>query len=110
MDVNGQAAIVTGGASGLGEATARKLAAQGAKVTILDLNEEKGQQVATDINGVFAVCNVADETSMQAGLDAGKTAHGAARILVNCAGIAGASRVVGRNGPHDLEMFTKIVS
>jgi NAD(P)-dependent dehydrogenase (short-subunit alcohol dehydrogenase family) len=110
MNVDGQAAIVTGGASGLGEATARKLAADGAKVAIFDLNEEKGQAVAKDIGGVFASCDVTDEASLQAALDTAKDAHGGGRILVNCAGIAGASRVVGRSGPHNLEMFSKIVT
>lgn len=110
MNVNGQTAVVTGGASGLGEATARMLAAKGAKVAVLDLNEESGKKVAEDIGGVFASCNVADETSMKEALVAAKDAHGPARLLVNCAGIAGASRVVGRKGAHDLDMFTKIVT
>jgi NAD(P)-dependent dehydrogenase (short-subunit alcohol dehydrogenase family) len=110
MNVDGQSAVVTGGASGLGEATARMLAAKGAKVAILDLNEERGNQVAKDIGGIFAVCDVIDEISLQAALDTVKNQHGAGRLLVNCAGIAAASRVVGRNGPHNLEMFTKIIT
>ena len=110
MNVDGQSAEVTGGASGLGEATARMLAAKGAKVAILDLNEERGNHVATDIGGIFAVCDVVDENSLQAALDTVKDQHGAGRLLVNCAGIAAASRVVGRNGPHNLEMFTKIIT
>ncbi len=110
MNVDGQSAVVTGGASGLGEATARMLADKGAKVAILDLNQERGEKIAKEIDGVFANCDVADEESMQAGLDAAKKAHGSGRILVNCAGIANASRVVGKNGPHSLEMFTKIIS
>ena len=110
MNVDGQSAIVTGGASGLGEATARLLAEKGAKVAILDLNEERGQAVAKEIGGIYASCDVVDEASMQAALDAVKEAHGAGRLLVNCAGIAAASRVVGRNGPHDLAMFTKIIT
>jgi NAD(P)-dependent dehydrogenase (short-subunit alcohol dehydrogenase family) len=110
MNVDGQSAVVTGGASGLGEAPARMLAAKGAKVAILDLNEERGNHVATDIGGIFAVCDVVDENSLQAALDTVKDQHGAGRLLVNCAGIAAASRVVGRNGPHNLEMFTKIIT
>jgi NAD(P)-dependent dehydrogenase (short-subunit alcohol dehydrogenase family) len=110
MNVDGQSAVVTGGASGLGEATARMLAAKGAKVAILDLNEERGNHVATDIGGIFAVCDVVDENSLQAALDTVKDQHGAGRLLVNCAGIAAASRVVGKNGPHNLEMFTKIIT
>ncbi|MGY9000513.1 MAG: SDR family NAD(P)-dependent oxidoreductase [Rhodospirillales bacterium] len=86
------------------------LAAKGAKVAILDLNEERGNHVATDIGGIFAVCDVVDENSLQAALDTVKDQHGAGRLLVNCAGIAAASRVVGRNGPHNLEMFTKIIT
>jgi NAD(P)-dependent dehydrogenase (short-subunit alcohol dehydrogenase family) len=110
MNVDGQPAVVTGGASGLGEATARMLSENGAKVAILDLNQERGEIVAKEIGGFFSNCDVADEKSMQSGLDAAKEAHGPGRILVNCAGIAGASRVVGRNGPHDLEVFTKILT
>ena len=110
MNVEGQSAIVTGGASGLGEATARMLAENGAKVTILDLNQERGGKIAGEIGGIFSSCDVNDEKSIQIGLNAAKEAHGSGRILVNCAGIAAASRVVGRNGPHDLEMFTKIIS
>lgn len=110
MDVNGHAAFVTGGASGLGAAAARLLAAKGAKITIADLNEDLGSQVAEELGGVFAPCDVTDESAVQAALDAGKDAHGPARILVNCAGIGGASRVVGRNGPHDLGLFSRIVT
>jgi len=110
MDVNGHAAFVTGGASGLGAAAARLLAAKGAKVTIADLNEDLGPQVAGELGGVFAPCDVTDESAVQAALDAGKDAHGPARILVNCAGIGGAARVVGRNGPHDLGLFSRIVT
>ena len=110
MNVDGQSAVVTGGASGLGEATARMLAENGAKGAILDLNQERGETVAKEIGGIFSSCDVVDEKSMQSGLDAAKEAHGPGRILVNCAGIAAASRVVGRKGPHSLEMFTKIIS
>lgn len=110
MDVNGHAAFVTGGASGLGAAAARLLAAKGAKITIADLNEDLGRQVAEELGGVFAPCDVTDESAVQAALDAGREAHGPARILVNCAGIGGAARVVGRNGPHDLGLFSRIVT
>ena len=110
MEVNGQSAVVTGGASGLGEATARMLAKNGAKVTILDLNQERGEIIAQEIGGIFSNCDVVDEKSLQSGLDEAKKAHGPGRILVNCAGIAAASRVVGKRGPHDLEMFTKILT
>lgn len=110
MNVMGHAAIVTGGASGLGAATARELAKRGAKVGILDLNAEKGEGVAKEIGGIFAACDVTDEASVTAALETAKSAHGAARILVNCAGIGAAERVVGRDGPADLGRFTKIVT
>ena len=110
MNVNGQAAIVTGGASGLGAATARMLAEKGAKVTILDLNKVLGDKVAKELGGISVACDVTDENSVQDGLDGGKEAHGAARILVNCAGIGNAARIVGRKGPHDFGLFSNIIA
>ncbi|MBT3553835.1 MAG: SDR family NAD(P)-dependent oxidoreductase [Rhodospirillaceae bacterium] len=110
MDVSGIAAIVTGGASGLGEATARSLAEKGALVSIFDLNEDKGNKVAADIGGDFLSCDVASEASVQGALDAAKEKNGVARILINCAGIAAGSRTVGRDGAHSLELYTKIVT
>ena len=111
MDIKGVAAIVTGGASGLGRATAQMLAAQGARVTIFDMNDAAGQTVAAEIGGLFAGVNVADDASVAAGLDAGEVAHGTARILVNCAGIAPAVKTVGKeNVPHPLDTFVKTVT
>jgi NAD(P)-dependent dehydrogenase (short-subunit alcohol dehydrogenase family) len=111
MEIRGVAAIVTGGASGLGNATAKMLAAQGAKVAIFDLNEEAGQKAAAEIGGVFISVNVADDASVTAGLDAAEAAHGVARILVNCAGIAPAVKTVGKeNKPHPLDIFAKTVT
>lgn len=109
MNLQGTAAVVTGGASGLGEATARELAKAGAKVTIFDLNEERGQAVAKDIGGAFAKVDVADEASVNAGLDVGAKAHGQARVLVNCAGIAIGEKTVAKGVPHDLGRFTKLI-
>ena len=111
MDINGVAAIVTGGASGLGKATATMLAAQGAKVAIFDLNEEAGQATAQALGGVYVAVNVADDASVSAGLDAAQEAHGVARILINCAGIAPAIKTVGKeNVPHPLDAFAKTVT
>ena len=89
-------AIVTGGASGLGEATARGLAAKGAKVGIFDMNEERGQMVAKEIGGVFANVNVADNASVDAGFETVRAANGQERIMVNCAGIGAAMKTVAR--------------
>lgn len=97
MDVKGEAAIVTGGASGLGEATARALAAAGAKVTLFDLNKERGEAVAGEIGGAFAQVNVADEASVDAGFATARAAHGQERVLVNCAGIGWAEKTAGRS-------------
>tara|TARA_R110000782_G_scaffold78293_1_gene155805 strand:- start:281 stop:1042 length:762 start_codon:yes stop_codon:yes gene_type:complete len=110
MDIKGVAAIVTGGASGLGNATAHMLAAAGAKVTIFDMNEEAGKAAAADIGGLFCAVNVADEASVDAGLDAAEAAHGVARILVNCAGIAPAIKTVGReNVVHPLDAYRRAI-
>ena len=88
MKINGSiSAIVTGGASGLGEATARNLAADGAKVALFDLNTERGEALAAEIGGLFCQVDVTDEASVDAGLAKARGAHGQERILVNCAGI-----------------------
>lgn len=110
MDAKGIAAIVTGGASGLGEATARALAAAGAKVAIFDMNVEAAQKVADDIGGIGVECNVADSESAQAAFATAREAHGVARIVVSCAGIAPASKIVGRKGAHDLDLFSKVIN
>lgn len=110
MDMNGLAAIVTGGASGLGNATAKMLAANGAKVAIFDMNQEAGEAAAAEIGGIFCLANVSDDASVTAALDAAEAAHGVARILVNCAGVAPAVKTVGReNVPHALDLYRKTI-
>jgi len=110
MEIQGLSALVTGGASGLGEATARRLAKAGAKVTILDMNAERGRVVAADIGGHFEETDVTSEGSVMAALDAAAARHGEARILINCAGIAIGEKTVGReNIPHDFNRFKKTI-
>src|SRR4030081_1101634 len=123
MQLKDQAAIVTGGASGLGAATARRLAAQGARVAVCDLNAKLAESVAAEIGGVAVVCGVADAegggvggvcdaadaVSEKAAIVAAAKAHGPARVLVNCAGIGVAKRVVGRDGPMALEDFDRVI-
>jgi NAD(P)-dependent dehydrogenase (short-subunit alcohol dehydrogenase family) len=111
MDTKGIAAIVTGGASGLGAATAARLARAGAKVTIFDLNADLGVTTAREIGGHFVKVNVTDEAAVEAGLAEAEGLHGKARILVNCAGIGPPAKVIGRDGSAlPLGEFTKIVS
>jgi NAD(P)-dependent dehydrogenase (short-subunit alcohol dehydrogenase family) len=109
MDIKGQAAIVTGGASGLGAATARALAEAGARVAILDVNEKAAAEAARETGGVAAACDVADAKSAQAAIETASRAHGPARILVNCAGIGPAKRIVGRDGPMPLEDYERVI-
>ena len=109
MDINDRVFVVTGGASGLGEGTARMLAALGGMVVIADLQAERGQALADEIGGVFVRCDVSQEADAQAAIDAA-VARGKFVGLVNCAGIAPASRTVGRDGAHPLALFTKTVS
>lgn len=109
MDFKNTPAIVTGGASGLGEGAARALAAAGCKVAILDLNKERGEQVAAEIGGVFIECNVASEESAEAALKAAREAHGPCGIAVNCAGIAPAAKILGREGVMPLDNFSKVI-
>jgi len=111
VELKGIGAIVTGGASGLGGATAKMLAQAGAKVTIFDLNEDVGQAHAMDIGVSFQKVNVSDEAAVGAALDAAQAANGVARVLINCAGIAPAIKTVGReNLPHSAEIFAKTVT
>jgi NAD(P)-dependent dehydrogenase (short-subunit alcohol dehydrogenase family) len=109
MKLEGVAAIVTGGASGLGTATGRALAAAGAKVALLDLNEAAARTVADEIGGIALACDVSDAASAEAAVARAADAHGPARILVNCAGIAPAARIVGRNGPASLDTYARVI-
>ena len=111
MQINGQAALVTGGGSGLGEATARELARLGAKVAVLDLNLDNAKKVAADINGLAIQCDVSSGDSMQSAIEQASAAHGPARILMQIAGIGSAKRVVGKDGSAaPLEDFIKVVN
>jgi NAD(P)-dependent dehydrogenase (short-subunit alcohol dehydrogenase family) len=109
MEVKGHAAIVTGGASGLGAATARTLAASGAKVAILDVNADAAAEVAIDINGLAIGCDVSDAATAEAAVKQAAADHGPARILVNCAGVGPAKRIVGRDGPMPLADFERVI-
>ena len=108
MQIKGNAFIVTGGASGLGEGTARMLASEGAKVLIADMQADKGQAVAQAIGGAFVRCDVSSEADGQA-VVAKATSLGKLAGLVNCAGIAPAEKTVGKNGPHKLDVYTRTI-
>ena len=114
MEINGISAIVTGGASGLGEATARHLASLGAKVVVADLDrqQEKGEALAKELGGVFVPCDVTDTDQVIAAVEAAKDL-GPLKALVNCAGIGWATRTIGKDGEytsaHDLDIFKKVI-
>ena len=111
MNIQGLAAIVTGGASGLGAATAEMLTARGAKVTIFDMNAELGAAKAKELGGHFIAINVTDEAAVQGAIEEAEGLHGKARILVNCAGIGPPAKVLNRDGSAiALADFTKIVT
>jgi NAD(P)-dependent dehydrogenase (short-subunit alcohol dehydrogenase family) len=110
MDVKGHAAIVTGGASGLGGATASALAASGARVAVFDLQDELGQKKAAELGGLYVKCNVADAAETEAAVKSVVEKLGAPRVLVNCAGIGRAARTISKGGPHALEMFSQVIS
>ena len=110
MDVRGVGAIVTGGASGLGAATAARLAVLGARVSLFDLNEEAGKLHAAEIGGRFVSVDVTDDEGVTLAVAEAEAAHGTTRILVNCAGIAIAQKTVGKDGnPHSLAQFRKVL-
>ncbi|MEJ1158040.1 SDR family NAD(P)-dependent oxidoreductase [Prosthecomicrobium sp. N25] len=105
-----KAAVVTGGASGLGEATARMLAAEGVKVALFDLDRERGGAIAADIGGLYVPVDVTSEESVAAGFAAARAAHGVERILVCCAGIAPAAKVTSKGAPHPMALYEKVIA
>ena len=110
MQIDGQGVVVAGGASGLGEATARHFAALGANVSILDFNGTRAEQVASEIGGYAAQCDVNDEQAVATGINAAITHFGQApRIAINCAGIGVAARIVGREGKISTDLFRKVI-
>jgi NAD(P)-dependent dehydrogenase (short-subunit alcohol dehydrogenase family) len=109
MEIKGEAAIVTGGGSGIGADVARHLARAGAKVAVLDLNREAAEAVARETGGVGLECDVASAASAEAAVAAATKAHGPARILVNVAGILIPGRILGKEGPLPLEKFSKVI-
>ena len=109
MDIAGKAFIVTGGASGLGEGTARMLAREGGKVVIADLQVDKGQALAAELGGSFVRCDVSQEADGRAAV-AAALALGKLMGLVNCAGIAPAVKTVGKDGPHPLDVYTRVIT
>lgn len=109
MQIGGAAAIVTGGTSGLGFATADALAKAGSRVAILDLDPARAAEAARGIGGLGIGCDVSDESSVISALQTAEAAQGIARILVNCAGIPGSMRLVGRDGPVDMAKFRRVI-
>jgi len=109
MDINGQSVLITGGGSGLGAATAKNLAISGAKVIIFDYNIEAAKNIAADLNGIAVYCDVADPLSVNNAFLELQKINIIPRICVNCAGIAPAKRIVGKNGPVDFQDFTKVI-
>ncbi|MBV1788176.1 SDR family NAD(P)-dependent oxidoreductase [Marinobacterium sp. D7] len=109
MEIKQVPAVVTGGASGLGEGAARVLAAAGCRVAILDLQQERGEAVAREIGGIFVKCDVTSSESAEAAFAAAREAHGPCGIAVSCAGVAPAGRIVGKDGPMPLDQFTRVV-
>lgn len=110
MDIRGHAAIVTGAASGLGEGCARALAAKGAKVAVFDRNADAAARVAADIGGIAVMCDVSDAASAESAVAKAREAHGAARVLISCAGIAPPAKIVSKDGPQPLEKFAAIIN
>src|SRR3974390_3691501 len=109
MEIQGRAALVAGGASALGAATARALAAAGARVAVLDINGKAASDLAREISGVAVACDVADAGSGEAAVAKAAQAHGPARVLVNCAGVGPAKRIVGREGPMPLADYERVI-
>jgi NAD(P)-dependent dehydrogenase (short-subunit alcohol dehydrogenase family) len=110
MQLKDIAVIITGAGSGLGAATARAMAAKGAKVAVLDVRQEQADAVAAEVKGVAVVADVSDEDQVKAALAKAEAAHGTARICVNCAGIGGSRRIVGKDGVYPLDAFKRVIN
>ena len=110
MQLKEIAVLITGGGSGLGAATARAMAAKGAKVAVLDQSKENAEKVASEVKGVALVADVTDEEQVKAAIARAEAAHGIARVLVNCAGIGGSRRIVGKDGVYPLAQFARIIN
>src|SRR5438067_2278617 len=110
MQLKDVAVLITGGGSGLGAATARAMAAKGAKIGVLDQSKENAEKVAAEVGGVALHADVTDEEQVKAALAKAEAAHGIARVLMNCAGIGGSQRIVGKDGVYPLAKFARIVN
>ena len=105
MQLKDVAVLITGGGSGLGAATARAMAAKGAKIAMLDQSKENAEKVAAEVKGVALHADVTDEEAIKAAIAKAEAAHGIARVLMNCAGIGGSQRIVGKDGVYPLAKF-----
>ena len=110
MQLKDVAVLITGGGSGLGAATARAMAAKGAKIAVLDQSKENAEKVAAEVKGVAVVADVTDEEQVKAAIAKAEAAHGVARVLMNCAGIGGSQRIVGKDGVYPLAKFVRIIN
>ena len=110
MQLKDVAVLITGGGSGLGAATARAMADKGARIGVIDQSEENAEKVAAEVKGVALHADVTDEEQVKAGVAKAEAAHGVARVLMNCAGIGGSQRIVGRDGVYPLAKFARIIN
>ena len=110
MQLKDVAVLITGGGSGLGAATGRAMAAKGAKIAVLDQSKENAEKVAAELRGIAVVADVTDEEQVKAAIAKAEAAHGTARVLMNCAGIGGSQRIVGKDGVYPLAKFVRIIN
>lgn len=110
MQLKDVAVLITGGGSGLGAATARAMAAKGAKIGVIDQSKENAEKVAAEVKGIALHADVTSEEQIKAAIANAEAAHGVARVLMNCAGIGGSQRIVGRDGVYPLEKFARIIN
>jgi len=109
MKLDDLSVLITGGGSGLGEATARLMASKGARVAVLDVDQRNAESVAADIKGLALTADVADEAAVRTAIAGAEASHGVVRVLINCAGIGGAIKTIGKNGAHPLDAFKRTI-